>query len=374
VSTSGAVILNLLAILLVRVWNPSRELRPGQADRAEQGSIWGADSGVGDRSSTDAEKDVAEVARAGHVDARVSAATAKTRRVWDNPVLWREMCTWAYGRKVLAIRVAYLIVFAMVAASLHWTLGAGGAAVGHKASFVPPAAWSLGPFFLVSMVIVNALAVTSITNERDGQSLDLLLVTDLSPKEFVFGKLGGVFWVTKEMVVLPILLCVYLWWQGGVTTEHLVYILIGLAVMYAFVNMLGIHCGMIYASSRTAIGVSLSVVFLLFLGVVTCMLIMVSFSGSFQTQLTPFLAFILGGSVGLYVSLGYRNPSSAILLASLTLPLATFYSITSFLLQHSLAVFLVTVLTYGFTTAAMMVPAVYEFDIAMGRTKTPGEE
>jgi ABC-type Na+ efflux pump permease subunit len=50
------------------------------------------------------------------------------------------------------------------------------------------------------MVLVNALAVTSVTNERDGQALDLLLVSDLSPGEFVFGKLGGVFWVTKEMV------------------------------------------------------------------------------------------------------------------------------------------------------------------------------
>ena len=104
------------------------------------------------------------------------------------------------------------------------------------------------------------------------------------------------------------------------------------------------------------------------------MLIMISFRGSFQTQLTPFLAFILGGSVGLYVSLGYRNPSPAIQLASLLLPLATFYSITSFFLEHSLAVFLVTTITYGFTTASMIMPALYEFDIAMGRTKTPGEE
>ena len=129
-----------------------------------------------------------------------------------------------------------------------------------------------------------------------------------------------------------------------------------------------------YANSRSAIGVSLGVVFLLFLGVVACMAIMILFTSSFQTRLTPFLAFILGGSVGLYVSLGYRNPSPAIQLASLLLPLATFYSITSFLLQHFLAVFLVTVVTYGFTMAAMLIPAIYEFDIAMGRTKTPGEE
>ena len=367
-SLAGAALLNLISIALVRVWNPSRELRPGQAERAEQESIWGVEH---DLAQQPAGGEAAEAARAGHVDARVRVVSAKTRRVWDNPILWREVCTWAYGRKVLVIRVAYLLLFAMTAVAMYWVLGE---ASGQSTSILPKGALPLAVFGLVSMVLVNALAVTSVTNERDGQSLDLLLVSDLSPKEFVFGKLGGVFWVTKEMVLLPMLLCVYPWWQGELTTENLCYVLLGLAVLYLFVNMLGIHCGMNYANSRSAIGVSLGVVFLLFLGVVACMLIMVLFGNSFQTQLTPFLAFILGGSVGLYVSLGYRNPSPAIQLASLLLPLATFYSITSFILHHFLAVFLVTVVTYGFTMAAMVMPAIYEFDIAMGRTKAPGEE
>jgi len=36
-------------------------------------------------------------------------------------------------------------------------------------------------------------------------------------------------------------------------------------------------------------------------------------------------------------------------------------------------VFLVTIGSYGFTTAALMIPALYEFDFAMGRT-TVAEE
>jgi len=369
VSLAGAAILNAIAVVRVRAWNPSREVRPGQAEQAERDTIWGVEHDLAQGIAQDASPDQAEVARAAHVDARVHTASTKSRRVWDNPVLWREVCTWAYGRKVLVIRFGYLLLFAMAAAGLHFAIGQGSMSAGNVAGVVPLAA-----LFLVSLVLVNALAVTSITGERDGQALDLLLVTDLSPKEFVFGKLSGVFWVTKEMVVLPMLLCVYLWWTGGVSLENLVYLLIGLAVMYVFVNMLGIHCGMNYANSRAAIGVSLGVVFFLFLGVVTCILIMISFSGSFQTQLWPFLAFILGGGVGLYVSLGHRNPSPAILAASLLLPIFTFYSITSFLLYQPLAVCLVTAGTYGFTTAAMMIPAIHEFDIAMGRTKTPGEE
>ena len=369
---SATVVLNVWAIVRVRVWNPSRELRMMVPEREEAKSIWGVEHDLAQPSASPS-ADTAEAARAGHVDARVRTSSAATRRVWDNPILWREVCTWAYGRKVLIIRFGYLFLFVMAAAGLHYFLTAGDS-TSRAESLLPPAAVPLAPLFLVSLVLVNALAVTSITNERDGQALDLLLVTDLSPREFVFGKLGGVFWVTKEMVLLPMLLAVYLWWHGGLTGENLAFVVVALGALYVFVNMLGIHCGMNYANSRTAIGVSLGVVFLLFLGVVTCMLIMIMFGGSFQTQLTPFLAFILGGSLGLYVTLGYRNPSPAIQAASLLLPLATFYCITSYLLEHFLAVFLVTVASYGFTTAAMLMPAVYEFDIAMGRSKTQGEE
>src|SRR5438045_3096396 len=141
-----------------------------------------------------------------------------------------------------------------------------------------------------------------------------------------------------------------------------------------FVITLGVHSGMNYANSKTAIGVSLGSVFFLFLGVVTLILFMISFSSSFQTQLAPFLAFIVGGSVGLFVMLGHRNPSAAIGWASLSLPFFTFLAITNFIVDHVATAFFITAATYGFTTAAMLVTALYEFDIAMGRAKVAGEE
>jgi len=50
------------------------------------------------------------------------------------------------------------------------------------------------------------------------------------------------------------------------------------------------------------------------------------------------------------------------------LPFATFFVITSFLIGDFDRVFLVTVAAYGFATTAMLVPAVSEFDVALGRT------
>ncbi len=381
-STLAVAALNLWAIARVRVWNPTREVREGQRRQAAQESIWGVEHDLaqaksGKKSRPPVDDATAETARSGHVDARLKPVTSGTsRRVWDNPVLWRETCTWAYGRKVLVIRGAYLLLFALAFAGLYWSI-ASGAALSRGddiGTVIPAAATPLIPFFLVSLVIVNALAVTSITNERDGRSLDLLLVTDLSPKEFIFGKIGGVFWVTRQMIGLPVLLCCYLWWQGGLSLENLCYVVGGLAVMNIFVATLGLHCGMIYANSRTAISVSLGAVFFLFLGVWICMQMMISFSASFQTQFAPFLAMILGGGVGLYVSLGARNPSPAIGVASVVLPLATFYAITSFYLHYTLIVFVVTALAYGFTTAAMMMPALGEFNINMGRARMAEDE
>ena len=361
-------LLNGLAIVRLRVWNPGRELFQ-QTKETEGGSIFGVEHELKSEPAT-----AAEAARAGHVDARVRTIDTQSREVWENPVLWREICTWAYGRKVLVIKAVYVLLFVGAALAVYSSIESGSAFARASEAIIPATARPLAPFFLVSLVIVNALAVTSITNERDGGSLDLLLVTDLSPKEFIFGKMLGVAYVTKEMLALPLVLVLYLWLMGGLTFENFIFLFVGLAVMDVFVIMLGIHCGLNYANSRTAVGVSLGSVFFLFLGVVTLILMMISFSGSFQTQLAPFLAFIVGGSLGLFVTLGSRNPSAAIGLASLLLPFATFFAITNFLVDHLLEAFLVVAFTYGFTTAAMLVPALYEFDIAMGRTKGAGEE
>ncbi len=366
-----AVLLTATAVWRVRVWNPSRQLRRKGADEEEASSIWGIEHDL----SQVAEN--AEAARQTHVDARVGKGGARrSRRVWDQAVLWREVCTWAYGRKVLLIRAAYLILLGLTFVGLRGAVESESFDVGrdHLAAMVPLSAQLLAPFLLISLVIINALGVTSITNERDELALDLLLATDITPKEFVFGKLLGVLYVTKEMVVGPLLLVGALWYLGGVTLENAFYVGLGLLVMDVFAAMLGIHYGMTYASSRTAILVSLGTVFFLFVGVVTCIVIMVSFRSSFQNQLAPFLAFILGGGVGLYVALGYRNPSPAIAASSLVLPFATFFAITGFLLgNQELTVFVVIASAYGFTIAAMLIPAISAFDIAMGRTRG-GEE
>lgn len=350
-----AFLLNAIAIGMVRVWNPSRELRA--ATPVSDGA-----SGEESASETADSEAAVVVGKARGQDAAVHHAGGESREVWNNPVLWREVRTWAYGKKVLAVKAAYLVIFAVCAAATVQAVKEPGV----SRSTIPAAAAPMAPLLVVSLVLVNALSVTSLTGERDGKSLDLLLATDLSPQELIVGKLGGAFWNAREMIVLPLLLCLWFGWVGAVTPWELGVLVACLVVMDVFAAVLGLHAAMIYASSRKAIGVSVGTLLFLFLGVSTCMRMMLALSDTFEGQFASFIGFIVGGGLALFVALGWRNPSAAIALASFTAPFATFYAIVSFLLGSYSLVGLATVGTFAFATAAMLVPALSEFDIATG--------
>ena len=388
VSLSTSAALCSYAVLRVRKWNPNRDIRVGQ----QQSEIANTDqvdmftgqlvmeSGEGQAAPNNLSGqqlvEKTETLRSGHVDDRARTASKKSRHVWDNPVLWREMRTWAYGRKILFIRFAYWLL-ALGAFFAIYSLVSSGVATRVTADVgvtIPAIARPLAPFILVSVVMVNALAVTSITTERDGRALDLLRVTDISPREFLFGKLFGVLYVVMDMILFPVLICGYLWYFQAISTENYLFLILGLAVLYVFVSMLGIHSGMSYSSSRQAIAISLGTVFFLFLGVVTSMAMMISFTGNVEAQLGPFLAVIVGGAIGLYVALGRNTPSSAMVIACGLLPIAMFYSITSLLLGQYLSVLIVFCFTYGWATTAMMIPRLSEFIVSSDRMKTTENE
>ena len=343
-SLSLAALANALAIALVRVWNPSREaqsIRP-----------------VAQSADEESENELA--AR------KLAPKDIRTREVWDNPILWREVRTWAYGRRTLLIHLAYIVLAGLSAAAIVSMVGGGQRVDADRLALV------LAPLGVLSLLLINAQAVTALTSERDAKAIDLLLVTDITPSEFVFGKLGGILYNTKEIVLLPMALAAYLWFAEAIGVDDLVFLSLGWIVMVCFAAMVGVHAGMNYVSSRSAIGVSLGTIFFLFVGVATTMRIMTAFAGSFQIQLQPFVATMVGGGLGLFVAIGNRNPSMAIGFTSFLCPFLTFYAMTSFLLRHNSAVFLTVVGMYGFATAAMLVPAIYEFDVATGRT-TAGE-
>ncbi len=81
------VVLNLMTIARLRVWNPSRFIYLQTESQAD----------------------------------KTKTRKAASRNVWANPVFWREIRTRAYGRKMIVIKLAYLVLAGFVLSSLIGT-------------------------------------------------------------------------------------------------------------------------------------------------------------------------------------------------------------------------------------------------------------
>jgi ABC-type transport system involved in multi-copper enzyme maturation permease subunit len=348
------------AVFMLRKWNPGRneprEQREEEGQVVTISEIEQGEATTGQLAGTTG----LHVPRRSH--RRYVREFKPYRAVWTNPIIWRELMTRAYGNKPLIIKGAYVLAFLVgTAAYLANITPESGPWQGVKAMIPPLLA-------ILSLILINAQGVTALTSERDTGALDLLLVTELSPKQFIYGKLFGVLYNTKEMLILPILLTLYLCWRGYVPIESTVFILIDFLLLAHFSAMLGLHAAITYTNSRQAIANSLGTIFFLMLGILLCAGLIIQSNQSFGRQLLSFLIFIGAGSVALYGSLGSRNPSPAIGLVALMTPFWSFYCIISLLQGDFLAAFLFSIGVYGFALLAMLVPAVSDFDIALGRT------
>ena len=347
-----SLILSVVTITQLRRWNPSQELHRSVAESISLKTN-------GEEATQAASNDIAGIAAP--LQGRVH------RVVWDSPIIWREMRTRAYGRRMIWIKLAYLTLALLIAGSAILTSTRDNSLI---LGMVTAPAFAFLGIGILSLLLTNAQAVTSITNERDGGTLEILLVTDLRPHEFILGKIGGALWNAREMILMPLLMIMGMALLGRVptlTAENVLYLSIAYLVLNIFAVTLGIHAGLTYQNSRTAIGHSLGTMFFLFIGIFIFMLLLVEARSSFAIQLQSFILFIGFGSLGLYSSLTYRNPSGALTLASIILPFLTFYAITDFLLGGNLGVCFWICVAYGFTAFAMMVPAMNDFDIALGR-------
>ncbi len=354
------ILLNGLGVYKLRRWNPSGE----PIQQREQLT----------------EEEIEKIDRA-----KAHAAPGKVRDVWRNPILWREIRTLAYGRKPLMVKLAYGVVLTLIG----WYAVSLVEREASRPSFV--AAYGMVPIVVLSMLLISAQAVTSITSERDGGALDLLLVTDLSPYDFVFGKLGGVLYNTKEYFLPPFLFAVYYALEGvltntpkGLTSGDVFLYNFGpllclagaLLVLLSFVMVLGLHVALRMVNSRLAIVHTLGTVFFLSVGTLICIYLIVINGGSFANQWLSFLAFLFLGIGGFWWVLSGDRPSSALSLASVLCPLAMFYCVTNILIAKPgseeatdpFLPFLVIGGSFGFAIAAMLVPLLSEFDVALGRT------
>ena len=355
------ILLNSVSVLMLRVWNPGRN--EPREDREENPDEVGSEAiesigeealaGPGATTSTGL-----RVPRCAH--RRISKAAGSYRAPWTNPILWREFMTRAYGTKPLIVKGAYLLVFALAVALYYFN------PLYSTSEWRP--AFSLIPVTVLSLLLINAQGVTSLTSERDTGSLDLLLVTELAPQQFIFGKLHGVMYNTKEMILAPLLMTLGFVLTGAISTEVGLCFAIDFVLLVHFSAMLGIHSAISFTNSRAAVANSLGTIFFLMVGIGICAWLIILGDQQFSRQLLSFMIFIGAGSVALFASMGSKNPSQAIALVALLTPFWTFYCVISLINSQTMATFLVSFLIYCFGLMAMLIPAVSDFDIALGRT------
>jgi ABC-type Na+ efflux pump permease subunit len=364
-----SVLLNGWGLLRLRVWNPSGEPlmqreKPEEAEDKEAAALPAPGEAKAVRTS-------------------IHAAPGPVRQVGPNPILWREVHTRAYGRRPLLVKTAYFLALGLIC----WYALAPIVQHGERAAFA--AAYGLIPVGVLSLLLVAAQAATAITSERDTGALDLLLVTDLTPKEFIFGKLLGVCYNTKEYLLPPLLLAgVYAVYGCLATppaghkelapsmnaTAFLCVVGAG-AVLLAFAMVLGLHVALRTQNSRLAIINTLSTIFFLSVGTLVCVALIL-INGRFEYQWGSFVFFIVAGIGGLWWVLSGDRPSAALTWASWFCPLAVLYTVMNILVAKPgtpesadpIIPFLVIAGAFGFTLAAMLVPLLSEFDVAMGRT------
>jgi ABC-type transport system involved in multi-copper enzyme maturation permease subunit len=355
-------LLNLIGVVRLRVWNPSGEPimqreQPGDVEAEEKDRL------------------------------KAHAAPGKVRHVWANPILWREIRTRAYGRRAFIVKLAYFLVLGLIC---YYALAP--VVSGERTDFA--AAQGLVPVGILSLLLVSAQAVTAITSERDTGALDLLLVTDLTPKEFIFGKIGGICFNTLEYLIVPLILAgVYASYGylahppaahpemlGSMNAESLFSINSALLLLLAFVMVLGMHVALRIAVSRLAIIHTLGTVFFLSVGTLVCIYIIL-INGRFEYQWASFGFFIIAGIGGLWWVLCGDRPSTALTIASWACPFVVFYTVTNIIVgkpgseesTDPLVPLFFLSLAFGFTVAAMLVPLISEFDVALGRTTDQGE-
>jgi ABC-type Na+ efflux pump permease subunit len=323
--------------------------------------------------------------------AKAHAAPGKLRNVWQNPVLWREIATLAYGRRPLLVKLAFGVVLALI---LYFAVNELNRPGGRPAF---AAAYGLVPVAVLSLLLVSAQAATSVTSERDTGALDLLLVTDISPREFVFGKILGVLYNCKEYLIPPLAIAIFYAVRGVLARTPpdataaavveanfgpLIAVCGALAILMGFAIVLGLHVSLRITNSRLAIANTLGTVFFLSVGTLICIYLIIVNGGSFANQWISFIAFLILGIGGLLYVLSADRPSPALSLASVVCPIAMFYCVVNVLIAKPgteesadpLMPFLALGSAFGFAIAAMLVPLLSEFDIALGRTTMPNEE
>jgi ABC-type transport system involved in multi-copper enzyme maturation permease subunit len=149
---------------------------------------------------------------------RLGAADRRTRaprRVWSNPIAWRE----AYARTNVTTKVVgrwgFVALAVIAAIAVLWSFHSGGLSI---AEFRFTLAAVVGAELAILVLATLNMAAAAVAREREDGTLDLILTTPITPKVYLGGKLQGLFRYLLPMTMAPVLTLMlaglYVWADG----------------------------------------------------------------------------------------------------------------------------------------------------------------
>ena len=224
--------------------------------------------------------------------------TRKPRRVWGNPVAWREAVTRAAGANRGLMRHALLAGGAVAAILLLWEYASSDGGLGSAQTRVWLTGMVMIEFGVVLLISANT-AATAMTKERESNTMDLLLTSPLTSRYIIWGKLRGLVSFTVPLIAVPVasvlLFAIYdLFATEGVGVAYVEAAVELAALMLAFTAwtcMLGLHFSLRSKKTVRAVMVSLGTIIVVLLAVTAVWRHLVGVFGAAGAVVAPFTPF-----------------------------------------------------------------------------------
>lgn len=226
----------------------------------------------------------------------------KPRHVWSNPIAWREAVTRgsAAGRSAMRYVFLGLGVLAglvlLIAYNKGWW-GLSPTSIGIVRGALIAIIWIE---LSVILLIVTNTAATTLTREKESQTIEILLATPLTSKFIIWGMLRGLVSFVVPMIAVPTFtLAVFAFADllrpaGAPHVTTLEAVILAPLMMIAFASvaaLVGLYFSLNCKKTVQAVMYSSGIVILAALGMWGCGAIAAQANGFFNAVVSPFLPF-----------------------------------------------------------------------------------
>lgn len=219
------------------------------------------------------------------------------RRVWRNPVAWREAATRTSIGGSGLVRYAYTLLgvglaVGLLVVSLTWWSPTPDVTRDWLVAVV------MAEFALVLLIATNT-AASAITREREANTMDMLLCTPLTSRDLIRGKLRGLISFTLPLIAVPVATCLLfavadLLRRGKTSVifpEAVVFITALMVFFAAFACILGLQRSVRSQKTVNAVLASVGILVLVCFGSVGCLFSVIGQTREFGAMLAPFTPF-----------------------------------------------------------------------------------